>query len=113
MLQYTESLFSFFFCPWRYEKKTLKSRILFLRKIEDFFCTGRAAKKARFRQKIYIWQAQWTSFLYTSWLQATEALDIMSSVGPLTPTATARSRAVVAVKTKDKDNDDSDEEDED
>jgi len=46
-------------------------------------------------------------------LQATEALDIMSSVGPLTPKATARSRAVVAVKTKDKNNDDSDEEDED
>jgi len=46
-------------------------------------------------------------------LQATEALDIMSSVSPMTPTATARSRAVVAVKTKDKDNDDSDKEDED
>ena len=62
---------------------------------------------------MYIWQAQQTSFLYTSWLQATEALDIMSSVGPLTPTATVRSRAVVAVKTKDKGKDNSDKEDDD
>ena len=79
-------------------------------RIEGFFVLARLHYDP-FLAEIYIWQAQRTSFLYTSWLQATEALDIMSSVSPMTPTATARSRAVVAVKTKDKDNDDSDEED--
>ena len=46
-------------------------------------------------------------------IQATEALDTITSLWTLTPTATARSKAVVAVKTKNKNNDGSDKEDED
>ena len=83
-------------------------------KIFFFFCTGRAAKKARFQQKYLTGSANLLSLYILLDYRPEKRLHLsMSSVGPLTPTvmARSRSRAVITVKTKDKDNDDNDKED--